>query len=384
MLNWRTGLSSVVIAGVVVASGAAQAQGTLGEVGAASGISSSMSGGGGGAIAAGQNMRRQINRIDTGRGMGDEGLPGSGGSGGSGGAEGSGGSEGSMSGEGGAGAAPPPRMEPRRWGPRATGQAILNELLNARRMPPIPSPVGRTRTPAGQAALSRRIKGMTAEQRERMVMQKYQTRPKNWLIHYLPEDRHKIRSGIWRYLINRTSRYYYEPWSAAMLKANPNHLVGFRNWQEAMLAGYRPDPVSRPAPAAQIADLASIRRSDTLARYVEFVYAGQVKPDVFNLNYQYIKQVTQIVRSHAHTRPLLGETIDQVILAALGEGTVPRTVGGPPPAPATVMGGEGMSSEGSSGSGGLAGAQGGDRRTEEFQNFSNRAGSMANVPANNP
>jgi hypothetical protein len=140
-----------------------------------------------------------------------------------------------------------------------------------------------------------------------------------------------------------------------MLKADPNHVIGFRTWQDAMLAGYRPDPVSRPEPATQIASLASLTRSDALYRYVEFVYAGQIPPTVFALNYKYVQDVARVVRSHAHTRHLVTETVDQVLLAAMGEGTVPRTVGGPPPAPATVNTGESGSappgSEGSSSGG---------------------------------
>ena len=57
-----------------------------------------------------------------------------------------------------------------------------------------------------------------------------------------------------------------------MLKADGNHVVGFRTWQEAMQAGYRPDPVSRPEPGAQIVHLAKLTpQSKALQRFVEFV-----------------------------------------------------------------------------------------------------------------
>ncbi len=361
--------------------GTAQAQESLGGMGVASGISSSMSGmSSSGVTTAGQRASGQIGSMGSGGGEfpdpSGSGSPGSGSSG-SGGATGA--------------AAVPVRIEPRRWNPRFTGQSIISELLGAQQMPRIPSPIGQSRSPRGQARLATRIEKMTAQQRKQLVLKKYDIRPRNWLAHYVLEDRYKINSGLWNFVTTRTSRYYYRPWAIAMLKADSNHTIGFRTWQDAMLAGYRPDPVSRPEPGAQIADLASLTRGAALVRYVEFVYAGQITPTVFSLNYKYVKDVAQVVRSHSHTRPLLGETVDQILLASLGEGSPPRSIGGPPPVPATIAGGEGgsgMSSGGNMGSGnlGMSGMQGGstDKRSEEFNTFSSRAGSLANVPANRP
>jgi hypothetical protein len=372
-----------------VSTSIARAQATLGGVSAGSSISSSMSGmSASGSLAAGSNMRRSADGMRAGASSDLTESPelfGSGGSGGEG-----------MSGAG--AAAPPPPMKPRIYG-RTSGSALLSELLAGRRITPIPSPIGGRRSPSAQANLSRSIKKMTPAQRQRLVMKKYDIRPKNWLVHYLKEDRHKISSGLWSYLTTRTSRFYYRPWSAAMLKADPNHVIGFRTWQDAMLAGYRPDPVSRPEPAPQIADLARYTRSDAFYTYVEFVYAGQVPPTVFKRNYDYLTQVARIVGSHAHTKPYVTETVDKVILAAMGRGPLPTSVGaptsvGPPMTPGGEMGsgsmmssGSGSMSSGSSpgGSGsGIAALQAGntDRRTDDFNTFSSRAGSLANVPAN--
>lgn len=390
MGRWSVVTTGLVALGAL--SAVAHAQESLGGLGAASGISASMSGmSSSGTITAGQRASGQAGSFGSssgefpdpsGSGSGSPGSPGAGGI-------------------GGGALAAPVRIEPRRWNPRLTGQSILSELLGGSQMPKIPSPIGKSRSPRGQAKLATKINKMTAAQRRRLVLQKYDIRPKNWLAHYVLEDRYKINSGLWGFVTTRTSRFYYRPWAMAMLKADSNHAIGFHTWQDAMLAGYRPDPVSRPEPAAQIANLASFTRGDALSRYVEFVYAGQISPKVFGLNYSYVKQVAQIVRSHDHTRPLLGETVDQILLASLGEGSVPRSVGGPPPVPAGIAGAEGSgmsspmtgmnssmsgmsSSMSSSSSGNVPPGGSTDTRGQEFNNFSSRAGGLANVPANRP
>lgn len=340
------------------------AQESLAGMSAASGISSSMSGmSNSGAMTAGSRMRGSMSGMGDGMSgeFGEMPSP-------------------SMGGMG-PGMAPPRPMQPRLFGTQR-GVTYLNELLNARRtMPKIPSPIGRSRSSRGQAALSRRLKNMTSAQRQRLVMSKYDIRPRNWLAHYLKTDRYKIASGLWSYMTTRTSRFYYRPWAPAMLKADPNHVIGFRTWHDALLAGYRPDPVSRPEPAPQIVDMARYTKGTALQRYIEFVYAGQVSPSVFTRNYSYVKRVAGILQRYRHTRPLVGETIEKVILASLGEGTIPNSVGGPPAPPPMLMGGP-MSGFGGSFPGGSSPGNEEDKRAEQFNNFSNRAGSMANVPAN--
>lgn len=375
------------------------AQESLGGIGVASGISSSMSGMSSSAtMEAGRRARGSVSGMGSGSGM-EMGDPEMGGMSGSG-----------MPGGTGPGGAPvviaPPK--PRVYGLQR-GSALLGELLAGQRaMPKIPSPIGKSRSPRGQADLSKRVKNMTPAQRKRLVLQKYDIRPKNWLAHYLKEDRYKISSGLWNFLTTRTSRFYYRPWSAAMLKADPNHVIGFRTWHDAMMAGYRPDPISRPEPAPQLVQMASYTKGAGLQRYIEFVYAGQVSPTVFTRNYQYVTQVAGILRDYKRRYPgtpsMMDDTIDKVLLASMGEGRVPASVGGPPAPPPGLnngMSGE-FSSEfgspaGSSSMSGMSGMGSGsssssmspgmsssssDRRTEDFDKFSNRAGSLANVPAN--
>ena len=330
-LNCKWLLSGTALClAVIGASRSAVAQESMAGVGAASGISSSMSGmSGSSSMEAGRRMRSSAG------GMGGEfgEMPSP-----------------DMAGGMGPGAAAPRPAQPRLFGTQR-GVNYLNELLTARRaMPKIPSPIGRSRSSRGQAALSRRIRSMTSAQRQRLVMQKYDIRPRNWLAHYLKADRFKIASGLWSYMTTRTSRFYYRPWAPAMLKADPNHVIGFRTWHDAILAGYRPDPVSRPEPAPQIVDMARYTKGPGLQRYIEFVYAGQVSPSVFYRNYQYVKKVAGVLQRYQHTRPLLGDTVEQVILASLGQGTIPRSVGGPPALPPMLMGGQGSGFGGFSGS----------------------------------
>ena len=352
-----------------LAAGSLQAQESMAGVGAASGISASMSGmSSSGTMEAGRRARSSA-----------EGF-------GSGGSEmGEGGSS-SAGGPGGAAAvvAPP---KPRLLGAQR-GNALLGELLAGQRsMPKIPSPIGKSRSSRGQAELSKKIKNMTEAQRKKLVMQKYDIRPKNWLAHYLKEDRYKISSGLWNFMTTRTSRFYYRPWSAAMLKADPNHVIGFRTWHDAMLAGYRPDPISRPEPATQLVQMASYTQGEGMMRYIEFVYAGQVSPPVFARNYQYVTQVAGILQNYKRrypgTPPMLGDTINKVLLAAMGEGSVPSTVGGPPAPPPSLNGGMGMNGmSGMSSEFGSSSGMSGSSSSSSGSSSSSSSSSSGNVPAN--
>jgi hypothetical protein len=190
---------------------------------------------------------------------------------------------------------------------------------------------------------------MTPAQRKRATQAKYQIAPKGWLGYYLPQDRYKVSSQIWQFVsIEDDSRaypvrYYYRPWSASMLRLlsqtpkngqrRYNRVIGFRTWQDAMLAGYRPDPVSRPEPSGSIVYLARLARTPQLERYVEFIYSGQVRPADLDFSVRYVRVVERIVRSRPDTQPLMAATVGQAIGAILGENAPPTSVGGPPPAP---------------------------------------------------
>lgn len=351
----------------------ARAQENLGSAGAASGIGSGMNAQGAG--ASGQALRRARQR--QAQNANPEGAPpdfpaGAG--------------EGGAPGEGGA-AAPAPtirRPDAVLYG-NETGDTLLGELLRGGGSRPAtsrsnrtsrstrssrnrrsrgPSDVGSSRLAqsrsTGRVARSGAKPTRAELRRSRSIASKYQIPARGYLSYYLPQDRYKIASSDWRFVSIEDDqraypvRYYYRANAPTMLRLltqpvrglkRPNRVIGFHTWQEAMIAGYRPDPVTRPEPGAQIADLARLTRGPELTRYVEFVYSGQISPEDFAQTYSYSRRVERVVNQRPDTRPLLGQTIGQVLAAAIGEGTVPTTVGGtPPPAPKSadeVVTGEG-------------------------------------------
>ena len=302
------------------------------------------------------------------------------------------------------------RTQSQSW-TRRTGDQYISELLNARapRAPRMTTAQRRARARA-EAAQARRFARMTPAQRRRVLAARYRKPPVGYLSYYLPQDRYKLTSGIWRFVTIEDDqraypvRYYYRPWSSSMIRllSTPvrgvrryNRVIGFRTWQDAMLAGYVPDPVTKPEPGAQIANIARMNRGPALARYVEFVYSGQVSPQVFDANYNYIQEVRRAVVSQRHTRPLLGRTIGQVMAAIMGEGQLPRYVGGTPRPPATAqgfppgMGGPGFGGPPSGFSGpppGVGGPPPGafpgsapgsqDQRVDDFNRFRNNAANL--------
>lgn len=377
-----------LLAGVTLFPIAAQAQETLAGVGAASGIAAGM-----GAMAA-----TNIRPGEVTKGIGQPNLPG----------------QEEMGGMGGPGRMGPgnvtnaaPAVAPPTRFMVDSGEKVLNELL---------SPRARARS-ASSSRLSRRQRRAEARRLARLSpaqRRRLSATARNWTSYYLPQDRYKVTSSVWRYVTIEDDagdypvRYYYRPSSAAMidiLRRKPrrgqpraNRVIGFRTWQDAMKAGYRPDPVSQPEPAGKIIYLARLARTPQLARYVEYVYGGQVTPESFDNSVRYTREVERIVRSRADTRPMLGDTMRQVYAAFVGEGSLPTSVGRQPEMPRTqggfggpgMPGGPGgMRGPGGPGGPGMPGMPGGglpgggDARTDNFNNFSNRAGNLANVPANN-
>lgn len=358
---WVAGATGLVMAGA----GTIRAQETLGGLGAAGSMSAGMNANSNAGMGKALQNARGAGVSSAGAAGGDEGGTGSGG-GGSGG--------GGYPGAGGAGgAAAPPRLtpgEPTRFS-TDTGAEMLNQLLAAPG-PRItsPSPTRHRRSSRAQARYANRVRHMTPQQRTRMVMQKYKIPAVSWLSYYVPEDRYKLTSGQWKYVSFEDDpkaypmRYYYRPTASnflSMIGHSPrgvhryNRILGFYTWQDAVLAGYRPDPVSRPEPGSQLAAIARLTRGPHLASYVEYIYSGQVTPETFAANYNYIQQVATTLNAHPQSRPLVGQTVEQVLGALLGEGSVPRSVGGPPPMPAAGGGAGGYPG----GSGGYPGSSGG-------------------------
>jgi hypothetical protein len=275
-------------------------------------------------------------------------------------------------------------QRPLNWGPGNSGQDLVNQLMTRRTAP------ARTgRSARAQAAYSSRLARMSPRQRSRLVLSKYQKPPVGYLSWYLKEDRYKVTSKVWQFVTTPNDRFYYFPWAPAMKLRNPSRVIGFHTWQDAMIAGYRPDPITRPTPAPELTYYASLTRGPNLQRYFEFVYNGQIPPGTFDEHYRYVRYVAGEVGGHAHTRSLVGETVEQVLGALVGNGTFPSSVGGvtqsatvdiapkgpggiaPPPAP---TGG----AAGAAGAPGTADTSGGgDKRGEDYDKFRSRAGNLA-------
>ena len=250
-----------------------------------------------------------------------------------------------------------------------SGRDIVGQLTVARVSRAIP--VKRNLTPKQRAQEARRIAAMTPAQRKKLVLKKYDIAPTGWLSSYLPADRYKF-GKVWQYVSTETDRHYYRPQDMARKKFNANRVIGFRTWQLAMQAGYSPDPISKPAPGAQIAALARYTRGPNFYRFVEFTYAGQVSPSSFEQTYDYARRVTGALNSSPNGRRYLSNTLDRVFQATV-EGDpslIPRTVGGPPPAPPTNNAdGGGRGGDTRSGSGDSRGMSGGMSAQGSAPNF---------------
>lgn len=175
----------------------------------------------------------------------------------------------------------------------------------------------------------------------RRPVAKYPLAPRGWLSYYLQQDRYKFATRVWNFVsIEDDSgrypvRYYYRPNSPtmlALLTASPsgvrryNRVIGFKSWRDAMIAGLRPDPVSKPEPAARVLQLASLSRSDATMRYIEAAYAGQMSPAEFDNGIDYARRVANVVRGNRSTRSQTSRTVNQVVLALLGEAPFPEQV----------------------------------------------------------
>lgn len=376
---WTAG---VVLAGVLPA----QAQETLAGVGAAGGIAAGM-----GAISA----------TNITAGSATKKVPGVNGTGGF---EERGGGGGGGSAARSGGAAPLIGNTPIVRFNSITGQTFVGELLHTGAATR-PTAVHHLRGPRGQSANATRLAYSTPQSRSHTILGKYQLKPVGWRAYYVPADRFKL-GNMWKYVSIEDDagdypvRYYYKPNSLAMLRLlsntprrgplRANRVIGFHTWQDAMLAGYRPDPVSRPEPAPDVVHLAQLSSSPQLDRYVEYLYAGQVVPASHDYNMKYVRNIEKIVNSKPYSRPYMKETVRQVIGAILGENPLPTSVGSGLETTKLVSNTMPVgTSAATNGQGGTIGGSttgppsGADKREEDFNTFGNRAGKLANVPANN-
>lgn len=236
-----------------------------------------------------------------------------------------------------------------------TGGAILGQLLAPRRFP---NPTRTRRSARAQAAYSRRVSRLSPTARKKLVLGKYRIAPRGYLASYLPADRYKFAKA-WKFVSTETDTFYYRPQDLARRRFNPNRVIGFRTWQDAMLAGYRPDPVSRPEPGNQLAYLATLTRDEPLTQYIEYIYSGQVSPSSVTSTTNYIRRVKSVIDRNPRARPYQRQTINSILLASLtGDASlIPRQLGAPPaPVAPAGFGADGLGG-GGFGGGGL-GAEG--------------------------
>lgn len=367
----KTILFAAFLAGSSGWTGALHAQESLAGVGAASAMGATLgAAAAGSAVNAGRSARNAGSAGDARSGLIDEA------------------SNAGANGRGGAGGpatqpAPVLQSSPLRWG-TTTGQQILSQLAAT----PVARPATPKRSPAAQARVSRRVARMSKKQRTQMVMRKYHpttaTRP--WLSHYAKADQYKITTGVWKFVSTETDRFYYRADAPGMLRQSPNRVIGFNTWQDAMIAGYRPDPISLPTPAREFSYMAKLTRGPQLAEYAEYAYAGQVTPENFAGTYKYVRQAMAAIDAYEYAKPLRGGVIDKIIEATLtgNPSIIPRSVGGYLPSTNGVMDGKGDPDTKRAGAGeSLMDSGGKEKRMEEFDTFRNRAGKLANVPANN-
>ena len=220
----------------------------------------------------------------------------------------------------------------------ANGQALLGQLLT---IPSRPQSTRVRRSARAQAAYARRVARLSPTARKRLVLRKYRIAPRGWLAFYLPQDRYKF-SKAWKFVSTETDRFYYRPQDMPRRRFNPNRVIGFRTWQDAMLAGYRPDPASKPAPGNQFAYFARLTRDEPLVRYLEYAYAGQVSPSSLDATYNYVRRVKAVIDRNPHVRRYQRSTVNSILQAALTGDTslIPTVLGETAPMAVPGAGGQ--------------------------------------------
>lgn len=263
-----------------------------------------------------------------------------------------------------------PAVQPEQWGTE-NGQQMLRQLTNHNHVRYSPGNVGKSR-------------------RHQKVLAKYIKPARGWLKYYLPQDRYKVTSKVWQFTTTPNDKFYYDPWVLATKHRPAGQVIGFHTWQDAMIAGYRPDPVSLPAPGRQLAILASYSQGDMMQKFIEFTYAGQINPTVFDADYKYVMSVAHKVESSSHWSYLLKPTVDQAIGSTLGLTSAPTYVGTVPAQQQNQTGEAGMPGEpGAPADAGVPGAlppvgDAGDARMDQYNRFQQNAGNLAATPGNTP
>jgi hypothetical protein len=257
-----------------------------------------------------------------------------------------------------------PSVQAEQWG-NENGRQMLDQLTGRAHVKYSPGNVGKRRS-------------------HRNVLAKYIKPARGWLRYYLPQDRYKVTSKVWQYTTTPNDRFYYDPWVLATKHRPAGQVIGFHTWQDALIAGYRPDPVSLPAPGRQLAILASYSQGDMMQKFIEFTYAGQISPVVFDEDYHYVMSVAHTVESSSHWNYLLEPTVDQAIGSTLGLTSPPTQVGTVSSQTQTEQGNAGMPGEAAPAGALPPAGDAGDARMDQYNRFQKNAGDLAANPGNSP
>ena len=70
--------------------------------------------------------------------------------------------------------------------------------------------------------------------------------PRNWIRHYLGDDRYKIVGKVWTVATTHSDTYYHRFTCPNLLRQSPNTVIGFFSPALAAEAGYQPDSTCQP------------------------------------------------------------------------------------------------------------------------------------------
>ncbi len=70
--------------------------------------------------------------------------------------------------------------------------------------------------------------------------------PRNWMRHYLGDDRYKVAGGVWKVVSTQLDTFYHRPNCPNMMRQSANLVIGFPSPEAAIEGGYKPDPVCQP------------------------------------------------------------------------------------------------------------------------------------------
>jgi hypothetical protein len=84
-----------------------------------------------------------------------------------------------------------------------------------------------------------RVQGQSASPSVRAAARLKYNPPRDWIRHYLPDDRYKLKGGAWKVVSTETDTFYYPAWAPEMLRQPAGIVIGFPSAAAAEEAGYK-------------------------------------------------------------------------------------------------------------------------------------------------